>query len=334
MWGDSDERTLAQAGRCAEHPSAWGAHRGRHRRSGYGLTLGGRLRHRLRDQGGAHRRAGRGHRGQAVRRPGRHRAQGGLWAWPVQPAARTAPCAGGHGVDRRAGDRRAPNEGSAQPGTAGSGHPFVDPLADEDGGPWVAAHFGSPALGHGICSGFLILAVGRPFEVNRSPLRSLLFPRVLSWALVSDSEVPASQEPVSPGGSPGQSLRARTWTRTCLARRAAQWAKRTCARCAWRASPPMPARSTWWARCSPSSGRGPPRRPRIATTAPGPRSTASRGSSLCARARRRPGPGRQVSSAGAWGTARRSSPGWTVRGPAALIARSGNPLASAVGGIP
>jgi tRNA-splicing ligase RtcB len=54
----------------------------------------------------------------------------------------------------------------AQLGTVGSGNHFVDLLADEDGHLWVAAHFGSRGLGHGICSGFLHLAAGRPFDVN------------------------------------------------------------------------------------------------------------------------------------------------------------------------
>jgi tRNA-splicing ligase RtcB len=56
------------------------------------------------------------------------------------------------------------DKAAAQLGTVGSGNHFVDLLADEDGGLWVAAHFGSRGLGYRVCAGFLNLAAGRPFD--------------------------------------------------------------------------------------------------------------------------------------------------------------------------
>ncbi|HMQ35630.1 MAG TPA: RtcB family protein [Chloroflexaceae bacterium] len=57
---------------------------------------------------------------------------------------------------------------AAQLGTVGAGNHFVDLLADEAGRLWVMAHFGSRGLGHTIASGFLNLAAGRRFA-DRAP---------------------------------------------------------------------------------------------------------------------------------------------------------------------
>lgn len=48
-----------------------------------------------------------------------------------------------------------------QLGTIGSGNHFVDVLADDDGAIWIMAHFGSRGLGHTIASAFLALGQGK-----------------------------------------------------------------------------------------------------------------------------------------------------------------------------
>jgi len=50
-----------------------------------------------------------------------------------------------------------------QLGTVGSGNHYVDLFADEEGWVWVGVHFGSRGFGHRTASGFLNLAAGRPF---------------------------------------------------------------------------------------------------------------------------------------------------------------------------
>lgn len=67
-------------------------------------------------------------------------------AWNAVPAS------------RREALRRKARE---QLGTIGSGNHFVDVLADDDGAIWIMAHFGSRGLGHTIASAFLALGQGR-----------------------------------------------------------------------------------------------------------------------------------------------------------------------------
>jgi tRNA-splicing ligase RtcB (3'-phosphate/5'-hydroxy nucleic acid ligase) len=51
-----------------------------------------------------------------------------------------------------------------QLGTVGAGNHYVDLFADEDGWVWVGVHFGSRGFGHKTASGFLALAQGLPFD--------------------------------------------------------------------------------------------------------------------------------------------------------------------------
>lgn len=55
-----------------------------------------------------------------------------------------------------------------QLGTIGSGNHFVDLLTDADGMVWIMCHFGSRGFGHKTASGFLNLAAGRGF-FDRAP---------------------------------------------------------------------------------------------------------------------------------------------------------------------
>lgn len=66
-----------------------------------------------------------------------------------------------------------------QLGTVGSGNHFVDLLVDlADDRVWVAAHFGSRGFGHAVASGFINLAKGRPFA-DPLPRESMDAPPVL-----------------------------------------------------------------------------------------------------------------------------------------------------------
>lgn len=51
-----------------------------------------------------------------------------------------------------------------QLGTVGSGNHYVDLFADEEGYLWIGVHFGSRGFGHKTASGFLALAEGKRFE--------------------------------------------------------------------------------------------------------------------------------------------------------------------------
>jgi tRNA-splicing ligase RtcB len=53
---------------------------------------------------------------------------------------------------------------ATQLGTVGAGNHYVDLFADEDGWVWVGVHFGSRGFGHRTASGFLALAQGLPFD--------------------------------------------------------------------------------------------------------------------------------------------------------------------------
>jgi tRNA-splicing ligase RtcB len=51
-----------------------------------------------------------------------------------------------------------------QLGTVGAGNHYVDIFEDETGQVWVGVHFGSRGFGHRTCTGFLNLAQNRPFD--------------------------------------------------------------------------------------------------------------------------------------------------------------------------
>ena len=55
-----------------------------------------------------------------------------------------------------------------QLGTVGAGNHYVDLFADEQDRVWVGVHFGSRGFGHKTASGFLALAQGLPFEGRAS----------------------------------------------------------------------------------------------------------------------------------------------------------------------
>ena len=55
-----------------------------------------------------------------------------------------------------------------QLGTVGSGNHYVDLFSDEEGYLWIGVHFGSRGFGHKTASGFLALAQGLKFEEHAS----------------------------------------------------------------------------------------------------------------------------------------------------------------------
>lgn len=55
-----------------------------------------------------------------------------------------------------------------QLGTVGSGNHYVDLFEDEEGFLWIGVHFGSRGFGHKTASGFLALAEGKKFEEHAS----------------------------------------------------------------------------------------------------------------------------------------------------------------------
>lgn len=61
----------------------------------------------------------------------------------------------------------------SQLGTIGSGNHFVDILADDDGSVWIMAHFGSRGLGRTIASAFLALGQGKRWG-ERAPETEVL----------------------------------------------------------------------------------------------------------------------------------------------------------------
>jgi tRNA-splicing ligase RtcB len=179
VWGDPDERTLTQAARCAEHPAAAQVCLMADAHVGYGVPIGGVVAYRDAVSPSA---VGfdiacgikavstdarvedvRGHLPRILDDIARAVAFGLGRSNPEPVEHPVLEDTAWTEVPEVAGLRQ---KAAAQLGTVGAGNHFVDLLADEDGDLWVAAHFGSRGLGHGICSGFLNLAAGRPFDEN------------------------------------------------------------------------------------------------------------------------------------------------------------------------
>lgn len=177
VWGDPDERTLAQAARCAEHPAAERVCLMADAHVGYGVPIGGVVAYRdavSPSAVGFDIACGI----KAVRTDARLQDVRAVLPRILDDIARTVAFGLGRSSPEPVNDvvlddpgwsevpEIAPlrDKAAAQLGTVGSGNHFVDLLADEDGGLWVAAHFGSRGLGYKVCAGFLNLAAGRPFD--------------------------------------------------------------------------------------------------------------------------------------------------------------------------
>jgi tRNA-splicing ligase RtcB len=178
VWGDPDQRTLAQAVRCARAGDAAAACLMADAHLGYSMPVGGVVAYR-----DAVSPDGVGYdiacgilavrtdlRASEVRPslPGIldavvHRVSFGLGRTSRRPVDHELFDDPTWREDRNVGRLKA--RAAAQLGTVGSGNHFVDLLAEEGTDDlWVAAHFGSRGLGHAIASGFLNLAAGRPFD--------------------------------------------------------------------------------------------------------------------------------------------------------------------------
>lgn len=153
VWGDPDERTLAQAARCAEHPAAAQVCVMADAHVGYGVPIGGVIAYRDAVSPSA----------RILDDIARTVAFGLGRSNPVPVEHAVLEDAAWADVPEIAGLRQ---KAGAQLGTVGSGNHFVDLLADEDGALWVAAHFGSRGFGFGVCAGFQNLAANRPFDTS------------------------------------------------------------------------------------------------------------------------------------------------------------------------
>ena len=179
IFGDHETRTIEQLQRCVDAAEGSAGVLCADGHVGYSQPIGGvvayrehlspsrrRLRHRLRQQGRAHRPhatttssrdlprimdeisrrisfgVGRND-GTAGRPPGLRR----------DPRRRL-----------RAAARAARHWRAQQLGTVGAGNHYVDLFADEQDRVWVGVHFGSRGFGHKTASGFLALAQGRAFD--------------------------------------------------------------------------------------------------------------------------------------------------------------------------
>jgi tRNA-splicing ligase RtcB len=185
VWGQHDERTLAQIKRCADHESAVGAALMADGHLGYSQPIGGVVAYR-----DAISPSGVGYDvacgNKAVRTPlreadvrpdikplmdrifreipfgiGRAQAVKQDHALFDDPTWRDVP-------------HLRPLEQLArqQLGTVGSGNHYVDLFVDEEGLVWVGVHFGSRGFGHRTASGFLNLAAGRAFG-DKAPGESM-----------------------------------------------------------------------------------------------------------------------------------------------------------------
>jgi tRNA-splicing ligase RtcB len=179
VWGQPEERALAQAERCAGHPAAAQVCLMADAHVGYGVPIGGVIAYRdavSPSAVGFDIACGI----KAVRTDMPADAIGDRLPTVLDDIARAVAFGIGRSspepVDHPVLEDEAWSElpeiaglrrkAAAQLGTVGSGNHFVDLLIDGHGALWVAAHFGSRGLGYGICGGFLNLAANRAFDVN------------------------------------------------------------------------------------------------------------------------------------------------------------------------
>ena len=254
-------------------PGLLAADRRRHRLRGLRLAVGRRLRHRLRQQGGAHRADARRSRRARRRRVdhGRDHAPDLVRHGRAGAGARRPPGARRRSATADFAPQRklvAARRVAARHGRLGQ------PLRQPDGGR------GGPDLGR------------RPLRLAR---------------LRPQDRVGLPRARAGPAASASGRTRARWTRRRCSSRSARSSASRTSRRWSWPASTPTPAATSWSTRCSRSSA--PRRRTRCTTTTTsrGGRSTSAARTGSSARAARRPGRARRASSAARWATSRSSS---------------------------
>jgi tRNA-splicing ligase RtcB (3'-phosphate/5'-hydroxy nucleic acid ligase) len=77
-------------------------------------------------------------------------------------------------VEGRRGSWSLRSRAEQQLGTVGSGNHYVDLLVEPATGElWAACHFGSRGFGHGVATGFLNVAAGRPFHAGHISAESM-----------------------------------------------------------------------------------------------------------------------------------------------------------------
>ncbi len=191
IWGDHDEKTIAQIRRCAADEHVAGAALMADGHLGYAMPIGGVIAYREAispngvgfDISCGNKAAKTDVRADDIRADigrlmdeiarmvvfGIGRTSGENTEHPLfdSPTWRDVPQIGKLKAQAR-----------EQLGTVGSGNHYVDLLEDEEGWIWVGVHFGSRGLGHRICTGFLNLAAGRGWD-DKSPGESMDAPAVV-----------------------------------------------------------------------------------------------------------------------------------------------------------
>jgi tRNA-splicing ligase RtcB len=203
VWGTPDADSVRQIRRCSETGSVAGAALMADHHKGYSMPIGGVVAYRdTVSPSGVGYDIGCGNKAVATDL---------LWADVAPAAARILDRIadevsfglGSRGRDPRLAEHPlfSDERWSAHPGVAGlrerarsqlgsvgSGNHYVDLLVDDaTGALWVANHFGSRGLGHGIASGFLNLAAGRSFTA-RAPGESMDQPPALLAAGSAEGE--------------------------------------------------------------------------------------------------------------------------------------------------
>jgi len=181
VWGEHDERTIAQIKRCRAHPAAAAAALMADGHLGYAIPIGGVIAYRDAispnavgfDISCGNKAVLTDLRAEEIR-PQLSKIMDEIARQVVFGVGQTSGKARDHELFDDPAWRDVPELGRLktlareQLGTVGGGNHFVDLFEDEQGRVWVGVHFGSRGLGFKTCSGFLNLAAGRAFD-DRTP---------------------------------------------------------------------------------------------------------------------------------------------------------------------
>ncbi len=181
VWGEHDERTIAQIKRCRAHPAAAAAALMADGHLGYAIPIGGVIAYRDAispnavgfDISCGNKAVLTDLRADEIR-PQLSKIMDEIARQVVFGVGQTSGKARDHELFDDPAWRDVPELGRLktlareQLGTVGGGNHFVDLFEDEQGRVWVGVHFGSRGLGFKTCSGFLNLAAGRAFD-DRTP---------------------------------------------------------------------------------------------------------------------------------------------------------------------
>ncbi|MEM8533423.1 MAG: RtcB family protein [Chloroflexota bacterium] len=185
VWGSSEEKTIAQIKRCADHEQAAGAALMADNHYGYSQPIGGVVAYRdAVSPSGVGYDISCGLKGVRTNiraddlRPQIKKVMDSIAETVVFGVGQTSGLVKDHELFDDPTWQDVPAVGKLkslareQLGTVGSGNHFCDIFEDESGWVWVGVHFGSRGLGHRTASGFLNLAAGRAFD-DKAPGESM-----------------------------------------------------------------------------------------------------------------------------------------------------------------